>query len=287
MSSLASRADPESDEPAHDAERAGTSHALAAAQGVPQDEPSFRTLADAAPVMLWLANPDCARSWFNRGWLDFTGTRMEHERGAGWTEAVHPDDRARCLEVYGSAFEHRQPYQSEYRLRRHDGVYRWVHDRGVPHYASDGTFEGYVGSCFDVTERKEAEERLVASNAELGRVVEQRTAELRNLSRHLLRNIEEEKAHLARQLHDELGASLTAINIDLGLLKSKLKDTGPHLVPGLEQTVWFTPTLAGDYEVACSQLCGLAHFRMRAAVSVRPPADVEAFLAEELRNQVR
>ena len=114
----------------------------------------FHSAADSAPVLLWIANTDKARTFFNKRWLDFTGRTMEEEVGTGWLEGVHPDDRARCLEIYDSAFAARRSFEMEYRLSRHDGVYRWVLEQGTPH-VTGGSFLGYTGSCVDVSERKQ------------------------------------------------------------------------------------------------------------------------------------
>jgi PAS domain S-box-containing protein len=112
-------------------------------------------------------------SFFNKPWLEFTGRSIEQELGNGWAEGVHQDDLERCVHVYGSAFEARQSFVMQYRLRRYDGEYRWVSDQGVPRYDTHGTFAGYIGSCVDVTELvnkdralRESEERMrVATEA--------------------------------------------------------------------------------------------------------------------------
>ncbi len=85
---------------------------------------------------------------------------MEEEYGNGWAEGVHPDDFDRCLRIYLESFNRREIFEMEYRLQRHDGVYRWIFDRGVPFYGAEGDFAGYIGSCVDVTERVEAQEAL-------------------------------------------------------------------------------------------------------------------------------
>ena len=120
-------------------------------------EIKFHHLMDTAPVMVWLTGTDGLCTFFNEPWLAFTGRTMEQELGKGWTEGVHPDDVARCLDIAFSHLKHLEPFQMDYRLRRADGEYRWILDNGVPRYALDGTFLGYIGSCIDITDRKCAE----------------------------------------------------------------------------------------------------------------------------------
>jgi PAS domain S-box-containing protein len=140
---------------------------------VREREECFRLMADAAPVMIWMSGPDKRCTYFNKPWLDFTGRPIERELGDGWSEGVHPDDFQRCVATYVRAFDARQSFRMEYRLRRFDGEYRWILDSGTPRFESDGTFEGYIGSGLDITERKEAEEeahRLRDQLAHVGRV---------------------------------------------------------------------------------------------------------------------
>jgi PAS domain S-box-containing protein len=126
-------------------------------------ERRFRMLADNAPLMIWMSGPDKLSTWFNARWLEFVGQPLEHELGNGWVENVHPDDRDGCLRVYTERFDARQPFTMEYRLRRRDGEWRWVLDAGVPSLGVDGDFEGYLGSCVDVTEQKQAVHRAEQS----------------------------------------------------------------------------------------------------------------------------
>src|SRR5258708_35698010 len=107
--------------------------------------------------MIWMSGTDKLCTFFNKGWLGFTGRPLEQELGDGWAEGVHREDFDRCFEVYVNSFEARQPFTMEYRLRRSDGEYRWVLDNGTPRFAPDDTFLGYIGSCIDITERKQAE----------------------------------------------------------------------------------------------------------------------------------
>ena len=125
--------------------------------GYETESRQFRLLADNAPVMIWRADTTMACDFFNKPWLDFTGRSLEQELGQGWAESVHPEDLARCIETFGAAFDARREFSMDYRLRRHDGAWRWVLDHGRPYYV-DGAFAGYLGSRFDITEMKTASE---------------------------------------------------------------------------------------------------------------------------------
>lgn len=141
-----------------------------------ESEARFRTMADCAPVLLRVADTDARCSFFNQTWLSFRGRTFSEERGFGWAEGVHPEDVEECLDVYGAAFKARREFQMEYRLRRHDGEYRWILDHGVPRFSGKDHFLGYIGSCTDITAHRTAEdalrqttERLTRSNTELER----------------------------------------------------------------------------------------------------------------------
>jgi PAS domain S-box-containing protein len=132
-----------------------------------ESEQRFRVVADAAPVLIWMSDVDKLCTFFNKPWLEFTGRSLEQELGNGWTEGVHPDDLQRCVRTYVEAFDAREPFLMQYRLRRHDGQYRWISDNGVPLYDGQKKFAGYIGSCIDVTELinkeralRESEERM-------------------------------------------------------------------------------------------------------------------------------
>src|SRR6266571_3355232 len=135
------------------------------------DLEAFQQLADSAKVMIWTSGPDKLCNWFNGSWLEFTGRTMEQELGNGWTDGVHPDDLSKCLTIYTTAFDSRQEFSMEYRLRRHDGVYRRVLDIGAPYLSADGKFRGYFGSCIDVTEGKRGERALQGARSKLARFI--------------------------------------------------------------------------------------------------------------------
>ncbi|HJR76107.1 MAG TPA: PAS domain S-box protein [Nitrospiraceae bacterium] len=121
-------------------------------------ESRFRLTADHAPVLIWISDSTKACTWFNKPWLEFVGRRMEQEVGNGWVDNVHPEDVARCVQVYTDSFDARRAFTMEYRLRRHDGAWRWVLDHGIPRYEADGSFAGYIGSCTEIHDRKRVEE---------------------------------------------------------------------------------------------------------------------------------
>lgn len=117
-------------------------------------------LAETASVMIWIADTTKACVYFNRSWLRFRGRTLAEEQGFGWAEGVHPEDYDRCLEIFARAFDARLPFDMDYRLRNHDGVYRWIRDEGRPFFGAEGEFEGYIGSCTDIDEVYVARDRL-------------------------------------------------------------------------------------------------------------------------------
>jgi PAS domain S-box-containing protein len=121
----------------------------------------LRILGDSAPVLLWMAGPDGRCTYFNGRWLEFTGRTLPEELGDAWAEGVHPEDLQTCIDTYMSALVERRPFRMEYRLRRADDAYRWVLDTGTPRFGEGDRFEGFIGSCIDVTELREAREGLV------------------------------------------------------------------------------------------------------------------------------
>jgi len=131
-----------------------------AEQALRESDERFRLMADAAPVLIWMSGIDKRCTWFNKPWLDFVGRPMEQELGNGWAENIHADDYDGCLKTYTTAFDTRRPFSMEYRLKRHDGEYRWLLDSGVPLYDADGEFCGYIGSCIDITDRRKVEESI-------------------------------------------------------------------------------------------------------------------------------
>ena len=168
-----------------------------AEQHVRESEERFRLVANTAPVMIWMSGTDKLHNYFNKPWLDFTGRTLEQELSDGWTDGVHSEDIAGCLKTYTEAFDRREQFEMQYRLRRNDGEYRWIYDIGVPRFNQDGAFAGYIGSCLDVTERKRAEEALST------------------IGRRLIEAHEEERTRISRELHDDINQRLALLSIEL------------------------------------------------------------------------
>ena len=127
-----------------------------------ESEVRFRNMADTAPVMIWVSDTDKLCTFFNKTWLTFTGRTLEEELGNGWAKNVHPDDLDRCYGIYSSSFDARENFQMEYRLRHADGEYRWVLDKGIPRFAPNGAFAGYIGSAIDITDLKRSHEEALS-----------------------------------------------------------------------------------------------------------------------------
>ena len=163
------------------------------------EDARFRLLADHAPVMLWMSGLDGLCEFFNSTWLDFTGRTLAQERGNGWAEGVHPDDFQDCLDRYLRSFVAREQFRMEYRLRRADGHFRWILDHGVPRYGPLGTFEGFIGSCIDITEMREAAEAVKARTSALASALREREVLLSEIHHRVKNNLQLVSSMLALQ----------------------------------------------------------------------------------------
>jgi len=128
--------------------------------GVQLSQTEYELLVKQAPILIWRANTTSGCDYFNDRWLQFRGRSMAQEIGNQWAEGVHPEDLPGCLATYLDAFRKREAFEMEYRLQRHDGVYRWILDRGAPFFGESGEFQGYIGSCIDITGRMDAQRAL-------------------------------------------------------------------------------------------------------------------------------
>ena len=177
-----------------------------------ESEERFRLIADTAPVLIWLAGPDKGCAFVNRPWLEFTGRTLQQEIGNGWAEGAHPGDVTRCMALYHAAFDAREPFRMEYRHRRADGQYRTLLSSGVPRYHADGRFAGYVGSVLDITDRRHAEDAVIESEAQL-----------RQLAGRLIAAQEDDRARLARDLHDDISQQLAAMALAVAAARRYVK----------------------------------------------------------------
>ena len=161
-------------------------------------------MADTAPVMIWMSGTDKLRTFFNRQWLEFTGRSLDQELGNGWSKSVHLDDVEQCLRTYVSSFDARRSFTTEFRLRRANGEYGWVFDTGVPRFTPAGEFSGFIGSCMDITDRRSAQQGLL------------------DLSGRLISAQEDERARIARELHDDFSQRLALLAMQLGQVGESL-----------------------------------------------------------------
>jgi PAS domain S-box-containing protein len=175
-----------------------------------ESEERFRVMADSTPVMIKSAGLDGELDFVNKAFLDFTGRRMDEMLGIGWAEEIHPEDLQGCFEFRTTAFCERRLFQHEYRLRRHDGEYRWIVDTDVPRFDADGKFIGYVGSNVDVTDRKRAEELEARVN---------------------------ERTRIARELHDTLLQSFHGLLLRFQTVYSILPSRPEEAREKLEQAI--------------------------------------------------
>jgi PAS domain S-box-containing protein len=147
-----------------------------------EKELQYLNLANSGPSLIWTSGPDKLCNYFNNTWLSFTGRRLDQEIGNGWTQGVHPDDFDNCLETYIAAFDQRTAFEMEYRLMHASGEYKWIMDLGTPNYNSSGEFIGYIGNCFDITERKLAEQELLIAKEHAEQSDRLKSAFLANMS---------------------------------------------------------------------------------------------------------
>ena len=195
-------------------------HALQAARARQDGELRSKISADSAPVLLWMAGSDAHCDWFSNAWLKFRGRSLGDELGDGWLDGVHPEDKERCLGVYAASFDAREAFTIDFRLRRHDGEYRWVMSTGIPRHADDGRFVGFVGSCHDVTERKALEDTLAERTRSL-RLADRRREEFLGRLSHRLRDPLAPIAN-AVQLLRRIGRHDEALQMPCGIIERQV-----------------------------------------------------------------
>ena len=207
-----------------------------AEQVLREGEERFRVVANTAPVMIWMSGTDKLCTYVNQSWLEFTGRPLEAELGNGWVESVHPEDLDRCMHTYTQAFDRREPFQMEFRLRRHDGEYRWVSDTGVPRFTPDHSFAGYIGSSTDVTERRLAEESLA------------------DVGRKLIEAHEEERTWIARELHDDVNQRMALLAIELDRWNQQLPPSAVEFHDHIHHAIQRLSDIAKDIQALSHRL---------------------------------
>jgi PAS domain S-box-containing protein len=207
-----------------------------AEEAMRESEQRFRLLADTAPVMIWMSGADRLCNYFSKPWLEFTGRSFAEEAGNGWAEGVHGEDLQRCMNTYTQSFDQRQGFRMEYRLRRYDGEYRWILDIGVPRFNWDGAFAGYIGIGVDITERKRLEP-IVAG-----------------IPRKLVEAQEQERARIARDLHDDVGQRLAMLVIECGLIEENHPDLPAEALSSLRELRQQMADVLRDMQVLCHEL---------------------------------
>ena len=201
-----------------------------AERAVLESEARFRLIANTAPALIWMSGTDKLCNYFNQPWLEFTGRRLEQELGNGWLECVHSDDLQECLDTYTQYFDRREKFSMEYRLRRHDGEYRWVQDVGVPRFNSDGSYAGFVGCCMDITDMKQARATVIEFGGRL------------------IKAGEEERARIARELHDDINQRLALLANGLQEVEQAAADQDDPLREPLRVLGQLTGEIATDIQ---------------------------------------
>ncbi len=218
-------------------------------QALRESEARFRLVANDAPVLIWMADTSRLCTYFNKPWLDFTGRSLASELGNGWVHGIHAEDLEECLTTYTRAFDQRESFRTEYRLRRYDGEYRWILDIGVPRFNADGSFAGYIGSAIDVSAQRLAQETLD------------------RLSGKLLEAQEKERSRIARELHDDICQRLAILSLEIEHSARNL-DVTPAQSARLQEVWEHCSEIAGDVQALSHELHSsiLDHLGMIAAV---------------------
>jgi PAS domain S-box-containing protein len=199
-------------------------------QALVESEARFRLIANTAPALIWMSGTDKLCNYFNQPWLEFTGRRLDQELGNGWLDCVHSDDLQKCMDTYTQYFDRRDRFSMEYRLRRQDGEYRWMQDVGVPRFNSDGSFAGFVGCCMDISDMKQARATVIEFGGRL------------------IRAGEEERARIARELHDDINQRLALLANGLQEVEQVMADDDDELKQPLRVLGQLTSEIATDIQ---------------------------------------
>ncbi len=223
-----------------------------------ESEQHYRTLADGGSALIWTSGLDRNCDYFNRPWLAFTGRSLDEERGDGWIASIHPADIERWVATYTASFAARLPFSTQYRLRRHDGVYRWMRIDGNPRFDSGGAFLGYIGYCVDITGQREAMAELELHRTNLQQLVAERTREL-ELARDSAEAANVAKSAFLANMSHEIRTPLNAITGMAWVMKrhgldprqserlDKIESAGQHLLETINAILDISKIEAGRF----------------------------------------
>lgn len=238
----------------------------------------FRTVANDTPAYLWMSSPEGENSFLNQPMIKFFGIDGR-DLGADWLPTIHPEAQQRVRQEYMAALGARREFVSEFQVRRFDGEYRWVVSRGVPRFSEKGEFQGYAGSLVDITERREAEAQLRATNRELAAELQERTRaerEIHDFTARVMNAQEAERSRLARDLHDDLGQQIAALNLGVFNLKRKISSQSDALAEGerIQQSLVRLAERREGFRMNCTHRCSntpgwLPRWRATARISRR------------------
>lgn len=262
-----------------------------------RSEQLFHTIAQASPVGLFRTDKEGRRVYVNKCWSELTGLSFSEALGDGWVKTLHPADKKRVLNQWNRSVGKNLPFQSEYRILRQDGTVKWVIGNAVVESSIDGVSLGYLGTIADITDRKRIEEELQKTHDELEKRVAERTAQLvklnksleqeitkriniekdlkesqerlRNLTKHLQTLREQERASLSRELHDELGQSLTGMKMDMRWIERRLPEHSEPILERLHSTI----VLINE----------AIHSVQKISMALRPPALDDFGLSEAIK----
>lgn len=203
-------------------------------KGASVSERTLATLLDSIPTPVWIAASNQAFIFVNRSLLEFTGRTVDEALGEGWRASIHPDDLAHRLEAHTEAAKQAQLFSIEYRLRRADGEYRWVRDRGTPLVLPDGEHVGYIGSVVDINDAQESEKAR------------------RTLADRFLQAQESERSRIARELHDDIGQRLAILSIQMQRAGKPVSGLPGQAHPALSE-------LSGKAKEIASRVASLSH----------------------------
>ena len=199
-----------------------------------ESEKRFRVLADTTPSLIWMCDQEAKVTYLNDRRVAFTGRDPDAGYGDTWTAYIHPDDLETVLAVNSRALEQREAFSKEYRLRRRDGVYRWLFDVASPRINGDGSFAGFIGSAIDITDQKLAQDAL------------------ENVSGRLIEAQEKERSRIARDLHDDICQRLALVSVELA--QATRNGAPPDTKQRLEEIRQNCSEIASDVQSLSHQL---------------------------------